>query len=335
VSLAGVPGMLTDRPESTEPDVLSALLRAIRLSGTLQFCIAPSGDWQTGGPGSLASLARRPAEAIPFHVIVEGGCWLRVGDARTDLAAGDVVAFPFRTAHDLGSGDDGREINPLADLPPPPWESVPVLDYGRVPERRVRILCGVLDCDAACFPPVRAVLPPVLLARASEAGPWLAASVAQMAAEVDQPRGGSVSMLERLAEVVFIELLRHEVARARPGAGGWLAALRDPALARCLGAIHADPRRDWSVEALAVEAAVSRSVLCARFAAVLGVSPMRYVRDWRLTLARMALGTTARPIAAVAEEAGYGTEAAFSRAFSRAFGAPPAAWRAGAAALHA
>ncbi len=60
---------------------------------------------------------------------------------------------------------------------------------------------------------------------------------------------------------------------------------------------------------------------------MLGTSPMRYVRDWRLYLASAALGTTARSLAAIAEEAGYGTEAAFNRAFSRAYGMPPNAWR--------
>ncbi len=148
-----------------------------------------------------------------------------------------------------------------------------------------------------------------------------------MAAEVDRPSAGGVSMLERLSEVVFIELLRREIAAARPGGVGWLAALADPRLARCIGAIHADPRRDWSVDALAAAASMSRSALCARFAAVLGVSPMRYVREWRLFLARDALRRGGRPIAEVAFDAGYGAEAAFSRAFARAFGAPPATWR--------
>ena len=78
----------------------------------------------------------------------------------------------------------------------------------------------------------------------------------------------------------------------------------------------------------AAEAGLSRSTLAARFESVLGISPMRYVRDWRLYLARVTLGTTARPIAAIAYEAGYSDEAAFTRAFARAYGTPPAAWRA-------
>jgi transcriptional regulator GlxA family with amidase domain len=108
---------------------------------------------------------------------------------------------------------------------------------------------------------------------------------------------------------------------------GWLAALADPSLARCLALIHDDPGCDWSVESLAKAAGLSRSTLAERFEAVLDTSPMRYVRDWRLYLASVALRTTGRTVAAIGHDAGYGTEAAFNRAFSRAYGAPPAAWR--------
>jgi len=133
-------------------------------------------------------------------------------------------------------------------------------------------------------------------------------------------------MLERLTEITFIELLRHEILAADPGSG-WLAALADPSLGRCLARIHDDPHRDWSLQELAAVSGLSRSTLAERFEEVLDTSPMRYVRDWRLYLASVALGTTRKPVAAVAHDAGYGTEAAFSRAFSRAYGVPPAAWR--------
>ncbi|MBP7001440.1 AraC family transcriptional regulator [Amaricoccus sp.] len=317
---------MIESPGGPGSDVLSGVLRMVRLSAALQFCFAPRGDWRTAGRRGLADLVSRADEAIPFHVVVEGTCWLDVAGRRETLAAGDVVAFPTRAPHDLGAGAGRRPIDPVSDLPERPWREAPLLDYAGEGVR-ARILCGVLVCDVTSFPPLRAALPEMMLARAGEAGPWLAAAVAQMAAEVDTPRAGGISMLERLSEVVFIELLRREIGGARAGGVGWLAALADPRLARCIAAIHADPARDWSVEALAGLAGLSRSALCARFAAVLGATPMRYVRSWRLFLARDALQSGARPIAEVAWEAGYGAEAAFNRAFSRAFGMPPAAWR--------
>ncbi len=322
---------MIERPEAGEADALSWVLRAIRLAGALQFCIAPAGEWRTGPRGSLRDLLARPSDAIPFHVVVEGRCWLEIDGRRIPLDPGDVVAFPFASAHDLGAGAGAglAEINPVVDLPPRPWRHTPTLAYGDG-GARVRILCGVVECDAASFPPLRAALPPLLHARAAEAGGWLAATVAQMAAEVDRPRAGGVSMLERLSEVLFIELLRRLIAAAPPGGRGWLVALGDPGLARCLAAIHAEPGRDWTVDAMAGAAHMSRSRFCARFAEILGTAPMRYLRDWRLTLARSELGAGARPIAEIAHEAGYGAEAAFNRAFARAFGVPPAAWRAAA-----
>jgi len=333
-SLAASPRALIETPNepATGPSqhVLSAVLRSVRLSGSVQFCFAPRGAWQTDDKPALAALAPGRAGALPFHIVVEGQCWLRAKGREITLGPGDVVAFPFDDGHQLGAGSGGRTILPIADLPPRPWSRLPVLRYGQDAAEgapAVELLCGYLLCDALGFGPLRRALPDLLLVRGSEAGPWLRATIAQIAAEARAPRAGGVAVLERLSEVTFIELLRHRILTAGPGATGWLAALAEPRLARCLALIHDDPARDWTVAALAAASGQSRSALTARFATALGTSPMRYLRDWRLHLARVALSTGRRPIAAVALDAGYGAEAAFCRAFARSFGLPPAAWR--------
>jgi AraC-like DNA-binding protein len=310
-------------------DVLSAVLRAVRLSGSMQFCFMPTGEWQTDAVPSLANLSAKPTGGMPFHIVVAGTCWLRMEDREVVLTGGDVVAFPFGTGHQLGVGRGGVLVTPVKDLPPKPWREIPVLRYGGG-DGAVRLLCGYLEFGAASFRPLRDALPKLLHARTRDAPDlgWLRATIAQIVAEVDRPRAGGISMLERLTEITFIELLRHHVSSAGRESIGWLAAMNDPALARCLSVIHVDPTHDWSVEALATASGLSRSTLTERFEAVLATSPMRYVRDWRLCIAGMTLSTTSRPIAAVAHDAGYGTEAAFNRAFSRAHGVPPAAWRA-------
>lgn len=309
-------------------DVLSNVLRTVRLSGSLQFCFMPSGAWHTDDAPSLAGMAGTASRTVPFHVVVEGSCWLKMPGIEATLATGDVVAFPFGTGHQLGAGSGGRLVTPVADLPPKPWRHIPMLHYGEESDR-VRLLCGYLQCDALNFAPLRQALPQLLHVRTSGAEDtvWLRAAIAQLALESDQPRDGGLSMLERLTEIIFIELLRHQIIAASAASTGWLAALGDPALARCLSLIHNDPRRDWSVAALCAASGVSRSALTERFETMLSTSPMRYVRDWRLYLASVTLKTTDGSIAAVAFDAGYGTEAAFNRAFSRSFGAPPAAWR--------
>ena len=307
-------------------DALSDVLRHVRLSGAVQFCFMPSGDWQTDPAPSLGALGG--AGAVPFHMVVEGSCWMRMDGREVILAAGDVVAFPFGTGHQLGGGRGGAQITPVRDLPPKPWRDLPRLRYGGGGPQ-VRLLCGFLQCDALNFRPLRQALPTLLhvRTRGDDNAAWLAATIGQIVAEADRPRSGSLSMLERLTEITFIELLRHQMAANGPTGAGWLAALTDPALGRCLALIHADPGRDWSVTDLSAEAGLSRSALADRFDAVLQTAPMRYVREWRLCLASVTLATTAQSIIAIAQDAGYGTEAAFSRAFSRVYGAPPAAWR--------
>lgn len=323
--LAGNPQAAIGATE-TGGDVLSDVLRSVRLSGSLQFCFIPAGDWQTDD--RPANIAGRQANAVPFHIVAEGSCWLKIGDSEVSLAAGDIVAFPFASGHQLGVGHGGRLIRPAGDLPPRPWRSMPVLRYGEGPPD-LRLLCGYLLCDALDFRPLKEALPPLLHVRTGgdDSVAWLRATIAQIVAEVDRPRSGSLSMLERLTEIAFIEVLRHQIGMMPKGAVGWLAALADPALRKCLSLIHEDPRRDWSLPELAAASGLSRSTLAERFEAMLGTAPIRYLRDWRLCLAATALGSGSAPIAEIAYEAGYGTEAAFSRAFSRAYGIPPGSWR--------
>lgn len=325
-SLAAKPKQLIATPG--ENDALSDVLRSIRLTGSVQFCFMPSGNWQTDGEHRMAKLASGAQPIIPFHILVEGGCWLEIEGGRSTLAAGDIVAFPQATAHQLGVGSGGCTVVPTLDLPPKPWRSLPVLRYGEG-KSPVRLLCGYLTCEALNFAPLRAALPTLIHVRTAKdrRAAWLGATLQQIVTEVDRPYAGGLSMLERLTEITFIELLRHQILAADPGASGWLVALADPSLGRCLARIHEQPRRDWSVQELAALSGLSRSTLAERFEAVLGISPMRYVRDWRLYLSSVALGTSRRAIADIADEAGYGTEAAFNRAFARTYGVPPAAWR--------
>jgi AraC-like DNA-binding protein len=179
------------------------------------------------------------------------------------------------------------------------------------------------------FPPFRNTLPKFIHVRTQAAGrdDWLAQTIRQIVVEVDNPLRGGASVLERLTEVAFLEVLRRQFLTDEIPASGWLAAVRNPALGRCLGLIHAEPRREWTLVDLARSSGLSRSVLADHFTRCLGMSPIRYLRDWRLYLASVQLRLADTALAAVAHEAGYGTEAAFNRAFARRFGSPPAEWR--------
>lgn len=286
----------------------------------MQYCFMPKGDWTT----DATPAPWRPKDAIGFHVVAAGPCWVDLHGQRTILQTGDIAAFPFGTPHFLGAGAGGRLIDPGGDLPARPWPAIPILTY---PDEgaQVRILCGYVQCEATGFAPFRAVLPEFIHIRTAGEGDWLASTIAQIVTEVDQPQPGGGPILERLTELAFLEILRRQFQTPAPR--GWLAAILDPALSRALLALHDDPRRDWSLPDLAQHCGLSRSALVSRFAALLGSSPMRYLREWRLYLAAEALAGSQGPIITIATEAGYGSEAAFTRAFSRQFGSPPAEWR--------
>lgn len=310
-------------------DVLSTLLKSVRIAGSLQFCLHAAGHWQTDGAPRLGQLARTAMPAIPFHVVATGRCWVRVEGRVIELDEGDVVAFPFATGHALGLGDAGSLICPVDDLPPRPWAEVPVLRYGDGPIA-TRLLCGFVSLEAMNFQPLREALPAVMriASRASGTSLLVRSAVQALIAEADARSPGGTSVVERLTEIILIELLRSEMVSRQGTERGLLAGMTDPIVARALGSMHASPLTNWTLASLARASATSRSVLSEKFGSIIGKSPMRYLREWRLFLAGNALAHTAKPISRIAEDAGYDTEAAFSRAFSRLHGVPPARWRA-------
>jgi AraC-like DNA-binding protein len=309
-------------------DVLSSLLKSVRIAGSLQFCVHVAGPWQTDGTPRMGPEAGNANPAIPFHIVAGGSCWIRMEGQQFELDEGDVVAFPFATGHALGHGDVGPLICPTGDLPPRPWSEVPVLRYGHG-QPSTRLLCGYVRLEAMNFRPLREALPPIirLSSRAATASSLLRSAVRELVAESDSRHPGGAPVVERLTEIVLIELFRSEILSKSGTERGLLAGMSDPIVARTLGCMHAAPSEDWTVVSLARASATSRSVLAERFTAIIGKSPMRYLREWRLFLARSALAESNRSIALIAAEAGYDTEAAFSRAFSRLNGVPPARWR--------
>lgn len=317
--MADLPKCLTDPPD-TAGQLLSQALRRVRISGSLQYCFMPQGDWTTDATPALW----RPKDAIGFHIVAAGPCWVALRGTRTSLKTGDIAAFPFGTPHLLGGGAGGRLIDPGGDLPAQPWPAIPTLHYPATGPL-VRILCGYVQCQATGFAPFRAALPEFIHIRTADQNDWLSGTVAQIVTEVDQPQPGGGPILERLTEVAFLEILRRQFQTPAPN--GWLAAILDPMLSRALLALHDHPTRDWTLPSLAAQTGTSRSALTARFADLLGTSPMRYLRDWRIYLAAEALVATRDPIITIATAAGYGTEAAFSRAFTKVYQTPPAEWR--------
>jgi AraC-like DNA-binding protein len=189
-------------------------------------------------------------------------------------------------------------------------------------------VCGFLGCDLRPYNPLLAALPRCLHARGvAGAGDWLSEFPRLVVAESRQGRAGDAAMLTRMAELMFVEVVRRQLAALPSQQAGWLAGLRDPVVARALVQLHEHPAHPWTLADLARAVATSRTVLAERFSRLVGVPPMQYLAQWRLQLAAEQLVRGAEKIAAIGAAVGYESEAAFSRAFKRATGYGPAAWR--------
>jgi len=314
-------------------DVLSDLLRAVRLSGAVFFRADFSAPWALSSPES-SQLADRllPAarQMVLFHAIEQGGCWVEVaGQPRRELSAGDVVVFPFGDAHAMGQGEAARVGNVAQLFPgPPPWAEPPHLVYGGE-GAPTQLVCGFLHLDKAPFNPLLASLPRLLVVRPddSASGVLLRSSLAFIGRELHADSPGSASVLGRLTELLFVEVVRQHMASLPDTELGWLAALRDPAVGKSLQLMHESLGHPWTVDELARRVAMSRSGFAARFSELLGQAPAQYLTRWRLQLASQRLREGDESVAAIAQAVGYGSEAAFSRAFKREVGEAPAQFR--------
>ena len=312
-------------------DALSETLRVVRLTGAIFINARFTEPWcyQSPSAASAAPLLEPGAEnVVIFHLITEGECHVEMGNgAPMRLIAGDVVLFPEGDAHRMTSqpglapAPGGRLADVLSRRPRQ-------LSYGGGGPA-TRLVCGYMACDARLARMLLAGLPRIVRVnvRGSNAGAWLEASVRYALAEARSPRPGGAGVLAKLSEVLFIEVLRLYMNEQREGRTGWLAGLGDRIVGAALNALHKEPARARSLEELARAAGTSRSVLAERFGQLVGVSPMQYLTQWRMMLAANLLCRSNIPLARVAEDVGYQTDTAFSRAFRREFGAPPATWR--------
>jgi AraC-like DNA-binding protein len=312
-------------------DALSELLRAVKLSGAMFFksrCTAP---WCLHAPPSSAFLpfvAPDATHCIEYHYISEGAAYVRVGEETMPLVAGDIVMIPHGDPHQMGNGaggtpiDGNRAINALMS------GRVHLADFGGGGEN-TGLVCGYLACDAQLIKPVLAGLPRVLRVnlRADPSGEWLEKTLRHAVDQASIAAPGSEVILAHLAEVLFAEVLRRYLLSLPEGRSGWLAGAGDAAVGRALAALHREPAREWTLEALAQHAGISRSGLTEKFARYLGQAPMTYLMEWRLELSAEALRSTSRSVQRVALDVGYESEAAFNRAFKRRFTLPPARYR--------
>jgi AraC-like DNA-binding protein len=262
------------------------------------------------------------------HLVLEGRCWVQVdGERPAALNAGEVVTFAHGDSHLLGSGLHHAAIE-ISHMVAPRMPELARIRYGGDGDRTV-VVCGWFAYADDLSNPLTSHLPRMFITplRDRPAGPWLEQSVNFVLDEGARRSPGSDIVASKVAEVLFAEALRGYVESIPDGRTGWLSGLRDPQVGRCLALMHADPARPWTVETLAQEIASSRSVLAERFTEHVGMPPMQYLTRWRMVVAAGLLRSRQAPIARIAQEVGYESEAAFNRAFKREYGQPPGLWR--------
>ena len=312
-------------------DALSETLRVVRLVGAIFIHARFTAPWcyQSPRADTAAPLLEPGAERVViFHLITEGECFVELGDQPpVRLIAGDAIILTQGDAHRMTSKPGlppaaGTPLDELLSRRPRQ------LNYGGG-GATTRLVCGYLACDARLARMLLAGLPPLVRVnvRGSNAGIWLEASVRYALAEARSPRPGGGGVLAKLAEVLFIEVLRLYMNEQGEGRTGWLAGVGDRIVGAALNSMHKSPAHAWTLDELARTAGTSRSVLAERFQHLVGNSPMQYLTQWRMLLAANLLCRSNAQLASIAEDVGYQTDTAFSRAFRREFGSPPAAWR--------
>jgi AraC-like DNA-binding protein len=315
-------------------DAFSQALSSVRMTGAIfvdAICTAPWGFSVPPMASVTHLLAPGTEHLVGYHLVTEGDALIGLeGSPDIPITGGDIVIFPRGDPHTVANGtplqltDSGKALGQwlAGDFAP---LKVGAGGGGVV----TRFVCGYFGCERHAARLFLAGLPACIKmnVRNDAAGEWLETSIRHLLNDTASSRPGRGMLLAKMAEAIFIETLRRYMEEMPPEQIGWLAGARDPVVGSALALLHRKPCHAWTLAELAAEAGTSRSVLLQRFDRFLGEPPLTYLARWRLQLAARKLQTTQETVLNVAADVGYGSEAAFNRAFKREFGVPPARYR--------
>ncbi|WP_232834399.1 AraC family transcriptional regulator [Rhodoferax ferrireducens] len=295
-------------------DVLSEVLTLIRLRGELVYTA------ELGAPWGIR-YAPGPAH---FHFVEQGTLWvLAAGTEPMCLDAGDLVLLPHGNGHVIAD-DPGTSPTNIDWLTTQHFNRDDLsFRFGGV-GMQTKLVGGFFSFEGSPLPAIMSALPTVIHIPRVPGGaqPWLAAISHFLVEEAHQPYPGSSLMISRLIDLLVIRALRSWAA-GHAQRGGWLGGLGEQRIGRALSAIHGDPFRRWTVQALADIALMSRSIFAERFVSTVGEPPLHYVTRWRMTIAADLIRSGGLKVTEAAQRVGYASDAAFSRAFKAHFGHAP------------
>ncbi len=315
-------------------DPLSDLLKTVRLTGAVFFEIAAEDPWAIGSPAPeqiLPKILSRADHLIAYHVVTTGRCFATTAEGQAiPLEAGQVIMFTSGQPHVMSSSPNMPADPPMPDV-------LDVATSGEKPfhinfgggATSAKLVCGYLACDARPYNPLIENLPPVIKAGdpRNQGEDMIAQFVRLAVSEASNKHAGCESVLTKLSELMFIDVVRRYLENLPPEQAGWLGGLRDSLVGKALSLMHAKPAQNWTLDELAKQAGISRSVLAERFTHFVGIPPMQYLTKWRMQIAAELLTSGNVNVANIADQVGYASEAAFSRAFKKITGIAPSVWR--------
>jgi AraC-like DNA-binding protein len=320
MSIRSEPRQPAALPPALPFDVLTDVMEQVRLEGTVYFSAELRAPWGI----SIVRSGR-----APFYAVTAGECELQVGrrGAVRRVRAGDFVLLPNAAPHVVRSGKDALVV------PFDNWLQAHPLDrrggtrHGG-PGAATRVTGGFFSVDPLRINPLFDALPPLIHLRGDDprVRQALAPTLRLVEEEIAAGGLGAHTVLRRLADVLFIQAVRLHADGER-GAAGWLRGLADPRVGRALALLHERHAEPWTLDSLARAVGTSRTLLAVRFRELVGEPPMAYLTRWRITRAANLLHGARQPLARIAEQVGYQSDAVFSRAFRRVTGQSPRDWR--------
>ena len=311
-------------------DPITDIFRTLHVTAFGQHRLEATAPWGLIHEGrtedKVTSFGKRisPADLAHFAMLSRGNCWLSVEGVpeAIPLTGGDCILLARRTSFVLRDSLRTRAKKSFREVAATDGSNVAHYGGGGAP---TTIVCGSLSFDRASLKPITQLLPSFILIQADQAHTLALHNTLQaLASEMAEQAPGSAVVATRLAEVLFIQVLRaHIASEAGWRNKGWLRAIFDPQIGAALSAMHDSVKTPWTVESLAEEAGMSRSAFAARFKELLGQTPLEYVTEWRMQKAMQLIEPRDKKLIDVARSVGYESDAAFSKAFKRVVGTSP------------
>lgn len=279
-------------------EVLSDILRSMRVEGSVYFCDRLQAPW---------SMDFEDTKSASFHLVRRGECWVMSGERTACLGPGDLVFIEPGRDHVLASHPPDQE--------PPTGET------------RTLLLCGYCSFSEETGTPLLDIFPSLTIIREEEIlkHPWLKSTLDQLSTEYMSQQPGAEMVVNKLTEVVLVELIR--INFGRDDKSRFIRALSDKQISRALQQLHNNPHIVWTLEKMAENVGMSRAAFAKRFKELVGQPMFAYLTGLRVQRAKELLRETNLPLYEVASRVGYESDLAFTKTFKKHTGITPTRFR--------